>query len=70
MGQDKALLKLDGRPLISIVIERLRYVCSDVMIVASDAEQYNQMTTIPVVQDIFPNVGVLGGLHAGLAAAS
>lgn len=70
MGQDKALLKLDGRPLISIVIERLRHVCSDVLIVASDAEQFSQMTLIPVVQDIFPNVGVLGGLHAGLSGAS
>ncbi len=70
MGQDKAHLKLDGRPLISIVIERLRQVCSDAVIVTSDAEQFHQMTLTPIIRDIFPNVGVLGGLHAGLTAAS
>jgi len=68
MGRDKALLKLNGRPLITIVIERLRQVCSDMVIVASNTELY-QVTLVPVVQDIFPNVGVLGGLHAGLIAA-
>lgn len=69
MGRDKAFLELDGRPLIQIVVERMRGVCSEVLIVSGDVAPYTEFG-VPVVQDRFPNVGVLGGLHAGLYAAS
>jgi len=69
MGRDKALLELDGRPLIQIVVERLMRVCSEVLIVSGDVAPYAGFG-VPVVQDRFPDVGVLGGLHAGLDAAS
>jgi len=69
MGRDKAFLELDGRPLIQIVIERMKTVCSEVLIISGDVAAYSGFG-IPIVQDIFPGVGVLGGLHAGLRAAS
>lgn len=69
MGRDKAFLELDGRPLIQIVIDRVRAVCSEVLIVSGDVAAYSGFG-IPIVQDIFSGVGVLGGLHAGLRAAS
>ena len=69
MGRDKAFLELDGRPLIQIVIDRVMEVCGEVIVVASDTSSYMGFG-VPVVPDRFQDVGVLGGLHAGLAAAS
>jgi molybdopterin-guanine dinucleotide biosynthesis protein A len=69
MGRDKALLELDGRSLIQIVVERMAQVCSEVLIVSGDVEPYIGLGA-PVVEDRFQDVGVLGGLHAGLRAAS
>ena len=69
MGRDKAFLQLDGRALIEIVIERMREVCDEVIVVASDASSYAGLG-VAVATDRFRDVGVLGGLHAGLAEAS
>jgi len=69
MGRNKAFLELDGRPLIEIVIERIAQVCAEVLIVAGDAQPYAGLG-VPAVEDRFRGVGVLGGLHAGLEAAS
>lgn len=69
MGRDKALLKLDDQPLIAIVVERMAQVCGEVLIVSGDLEPYAGFGA-PVVEDRFRDVGVLGGLHAGLQAAS
>ncbi len=68
-GGNKAFLELDGRPLIEIVIKRVQSVCAEVLIVAGDTSPYAGLG-IPVVADRFRGVGVLGGLHAGLEAAS
>jgi len=68
-GRNKAFLELDSRPLIEIVIERIQGVCAEVLIVAGDTGLYADLG-VPVVEDRFHGVGVLGGLHAGLEAAS
>jgi len=68
-GRNKAFLELDGRPLIEIVIERVQSVCAEVLIVAGDTSPYAGLG-MPLVKDRFRGVGVLGGLHAGLEAAS
>jgi molybdopterin-guanine dinucleotide biosynthesis protein A len=68
-GRNKAFLELDGRPLIEIVIERVQRVCAEVLIVAGDTIPYADLG-VPLVEDRFRSVGVLGGLHAGLEAAS
>ncbi len=69
MGRNKAFLELDGRALIQIVVERMQEVCTEVLIIAGEAKPY-QALGVSVVEDRFPGVGVLGGLHAGLYAAS
>jgi molybdopterin-guanine dinucleotide biosynthesis protein A len=69
MGRDKAFLELDGRSLIDVVIERMIGVCAELLVVAGDAVSYVDLG-VPVVTDRFRGVGVLGGLHAGLEAAS
>lgn len=68
MGRDKAFLELGGRPLIAHVLDRMGEVCEEVLIVANDVPRYASLG-VRVVPDVFPGVGVLGGLHAGLRAA-
>lgn len=69
MGRNKAFLELGGHSLIEIVIERMELVCAEVLVVAGDARPYAEVG-VPVVEDRFPGIGVLGGLHAGLDAAA
>jgi len=69
MGHDKAFLELGGQPLIQIAIERMMVICGEVIIVAGEVSSYEGLG-VAVVRDSFQDVGVLGGLHAGLAASS
>jgi len=69
MGRNKAFLELGGRTLIEIVLERLTQVCAEVLVVAGDVSPYSGLG-VPTVRDRFAGAGVLGGLHAGLEAAS
>jgi molybdopterin-guanine dinucleotide biosynthesis protein A len=69
MGRNKAFLELGGRALIETVIERMTRVCAEVLVVAGDAQPYTGLG-VPVVEDRFHGVGVLGGLHAGVEAAT
>jgi molybdenum cofactor guanylyltransferase len=63
MGTDKAFVVLDGRTLLARALESARTVTSEVRIVGS-AEKFAAFA--PVVEDIFPGCGPLGGIHAAL----
>lgn len=69
MGREKAFLELDGRPLVQIVIEQMKEVCDQVIIVSGDVTPYTEFG-VGLAQDHFSGVGVLGGLHAGLTVAA
>jgi molybdopterin-guanine dinucleotide biosynthesis protein A len=68
MGRDKAFLELNGRSLIEIVLERIRTVAAEAIVVTNIPEQYAHLAA-RLVGDIHPGVGVLGGMHSGLTAA-
>lgn len=68
MGRDKALLDFDGAPLIARVIARVRAVCAETLIVANDTAAYARFG-LPVVSDVYPGKGSLGGIFSGLLAA-
>ncbi|MBC8447885.1 MAG: molybdenum cofactor guanylyltransferase [Chloroflexi bacterium] len=68
MGTDKALLQMDGQPLIGWVLERLQQLSDDLIIVAKDTAPYTHLGA-RLVTDAYPGQGVLVGLHAGLKAA-
>ncbi|MCX7839348.1 MAG: molybdenum cofactor guanylyltransferase [Anaerolineae bacterium] len=68
MGHDKAFLDLDGMPLVARVIERVRAVCDEVIIVANDTDAYARFG-LRVVSDVYPGKGSLGGIYSGLLAA-
>ena len=67
MGSDKGLLPFGGRRLIQVVLDTLRPLFSEVVIVANDPVTYGGFG-VPVVPDRIPGKGPLGGIHAALSA--
>lgn len=63
MGKDKAFVALEGRTLLARMLDIARSVTDKVRIVG-DARKYSPFA--PVVQDIYPDCGPLGGIHAAL----
>jgi molybdopterin-guanine dinucleotide biosynthesis protein A len=68
MGQDKALIEVDGRPLALRVADSLLTSCGAVSIVG-DPLRYAKLG-LPVVSDNFPGEGPLAGIEAALRATS
>jgi molybdopterin-guanine dinucleotide biosynthesis protein A len=67
-GRPKALLELGGRRIIDRVVHVLRQVTDDVLIVTNTPELYASLG-LPMVPDVFPDGGSLGGIYSGLRAA-
>ncbi len=67
MGQDKAFLELGGRTLLAQALEKVRAVTANTWIVGSAAKFAGFG---PVVEDVFPACGPLGGIQAALTATS
>ncbi len=69
MGRDKALLELDGRPLVELAVEKLRAVELDVKICGARADAAAELARLgEVVPDRFAGCGPVGGIEAGLSA--
>jgi len=68
MGRNKAWVELDGKPLVLRVIEALRRVCDEIIVVVNDTTGYEQLG-VRLTGDVFPNTGSLGGIYSGLRAA-
>lgn len=68
MGRDKALIDYQGRPIIAHVIETLRALTDDIVVVSNRSDLYSSFGA-RVVPDYDPPCGPLGGLAAGLHAA-
>ncbi|WP_165847798.1 bifunctional molybdenum cofactor guanylyltransferase MobA/molybdopterin-guanine dinucleotide biosynthesis adaptor protein MobB [Ammonifex thiophilus] len=67
LGRNKAFLECEGEPLITRVVNSLRRVFPEVIVVG-DPELYGGLAD-RVVSDIFPGAGPLAGIHAGLVHA-
>lgn len=67
-GAPKALVELGGRRLIERVVGVVREVVDDVLIVTNTPDLY-RFLDVPMVPDVFPDHGSLGGIYSGLAAA-
>jgi molybdopterin-guanine dinucleotide biosynthesis protein A len=68
MGKPKAFLKLHGKPVIDIVIDRLRPIFDNVIVASATGRAFPGMA-FSEVADIYTGCGSLAGLHAGLTAA-
>ena len=63
MGSDKAFLELGGKPLLEIARAITAEVCDSVSIVG-DRSRFGP----DAIEDIFPDSGPLGGIHAALSS--
>ncbi len=68
-GSPKALLDLGGRRIIERVLGAVTSVVDDVLLVTNTPEVY-AFLGLPMVGDVFPNGGSLGGIYSGLRAAA
>ncbi len=68
MGEDKGLLELNGSPMIGHVINTLKDIADDILIVSNN-EAYQQFG-LPVYSDIIPNKGPIGGIYTGLVKSN
>jgi molybdopterin-guanine dinucleotide biosynthesis protein A len=67
MGRDKALIDFQGRPIIAHVIDTLRAVSDDIVVVSNRSDLYSSFGA-RVVPDYDPPCGPLGGIAVGLQA--
>jgi molybdopterin-guanine dinucleotide biosynthesis protein A len=67
IGRDKALLELEGRTLITHVLDRLSPLCGELIISTNAGELYTHLPA-RIIPDVIPGRGALSGIHAGLAA--
>lgn len=68
LGLDKTLLRLDGETLLEATVKKMATL-SDEVIVAGGPFPY-PLPGARLVADVYSGCGPLGGIHAGLAAAS
>jgi molybdopterin-guanine dinucleotide biosynthesis protein A len=66
MGREKAMLELGGRTLLERALELALTVAAEAMVVGSrgEFERYGR-----VLEDVYPEQGPLGGIHAALWAS-
>lgn len=68
-GRPKALLELGGRRIIERVIDAVRPAVGDLLLVTNTPELY-AFLGLPMVADVYPDRGSLGGIYSGLKAAA
>ncbi len=69
MGENKALLQLGGDSLIGHVIQRMRLVTDELLLITNNPAEYTHVG-LPMHKDLVPNTGALGGIYTGLTHAS
>jgi molybdopterin-guanine dinucleotide biosynthesis protein A len=70
MGRDKAWVEWDGKPLIAHAVEKVRRLgVAETFISGRAGEDYSALNC-PVLMDLEPDFGPLGGIERGLHAAT
>src|SRR5262247_3953678 len=68
-GEPKALMRLGGRRIIERVLGAIERAVDEVLVVTNTPELY-AFLGLPMVPDVYPDGGSLGGIYTGLKAAS
>jgi molybdopterin-guanine dinucleotide biosynthesis protein A len=69
MGQNKALLRFGGHTIIETIVRAIPASREQIKIVANSPDEYTFLQ-LAVVQDIYPRLGPISGIHAGLRDSS
>jgi molybdopterin-guanine dinucleotide biosynthesis protein A len=65
MGENKALIKIEGIPIIQRIHNLFEKLFKEIIIVTDQKERFSDINA-KVYSDIFPNRGVLAGIYTGL----
>jgi molybdenum cofactor guanylyltransferase len=68
MGENKALKPFLGRPLVQRVVERLAPAADELLLTTNQPEDY-EFLNLPLMTDVKPGRGPLGGLYTALISA-
>lgn len=68
MGQDKTMMTYNKETLIGHVVKEMRKVAKQIIISSNNTAKYKIPDTLEV-PDIYPGMGPMAGMHAGLLAA-
>ncbi len=69
MGRDKSFVPFQGRPMIEWVMERVAGLGRETILVTNKPDEYAQLG-LPMVGDILPDKGPLGGIYTAIERAS
>ncbi len=66
IGLEKSLLKITSESIIENEIKLLRKIFQNIIIISSKDELKSKFKKIPFYDDIYKNIGPLGGIHSAL----
>ncbi|MDD1685039.1 MAG: molybdenum cofactor guanylyltransferase [Methanoregula sp.] len=72
-GQEKYFFRYRGKTFIERLTDSLREITDEIILVAKNAEQcrrFHALKDVRCIADIRPGLGPIGGLHAGVLAAT
>lgn len=69
LGRNKALEPLLGKSLVEHVVDRLRPLAAQLLIVTSGEQALPSLDKTEALNDVYPGKGPLGGIYTGLLAA-
>ena len=67
MGRDKGLIIFNGKKLVEYPVSVLSQICSKLFI-STNSNAYNYLS-LPVIPDIYPAIGPMGGIYSGLLSS-
>jgi len=69
MGENKALIQIEGAPIIRRIHSLFERLFGEIIIVTDQSEPFSDLNA-KIYPDLIPNRGVLGGLYTGLFFSS
>lgn len=69
MGTDKSFVLFNGRPLIEVVVEAVAGLGAETLLITNKPAEYAYLN-LPMVGDVYPDHGSLGGIFTAVHAAA
>ena len=69
MGMDKSFVLFEGRPMIEVVIDAVAGLGDETLLITNKPDEYAHLN-LPMVSDVYPDHGSLGGIFTAVYAAS
>ncbi|WP_156203694.1 molybdenum cofactor guanylyltransferase [Candidatus Syntrophocurvum alkaliphilum] len=69
MKYNKAFAKIDGKPIIEIIMAKFSNYFDETIIISNQPDLYKQLG-VPIYTDIYPSKGPMSGIHSALVNAT